>query len=87
MSNAVTQLTTYAKIDKLKSFQSEAILSLFVGVGTLCLFPTGAGKTLCFTGVPVLYDILFNSPFEEGRERKVNFRPFALIEKRDSSWP
>jgi hypothetical protein len=32
MSNAVTQLTTYAKIDKLKSFQSEAILSLFVGV-------------------------------------------------------
>ena len=56
------QLAGHANIDRVKSFQADAIKRLFVGVDTLCIFPTGAGKTLCFEGVVVLYDLVFNGP-------------------------
>jgi ATP-dependent DNA helicase RecQ len=43
-------------IDTLKPQQEEAIGNLLEGRNTFCIFPTGFGKSLVFTLLPLLWD-------------------------------
>jgi superfamily II DNA or RNA helicase len=52
-------LASSAKIPALRNYQLDGLLSLFVGIDTLCIFPTGSGKTLVFAGVVALYKLLY----------------------------
>ncbi|MEZ4906561.1 MAG: ATP-dependent DNA helicase RecQ [Saprospiraceae bacterium] len=54
ISNAVGILNQYWGFDTFYSEQEKIILSILEGNNTICLMPTGGGKSLCFQ-VPALY--------------------------------
>jgi len=71
---ATPMLAISAKIPALRNYQLDGLLSLFVGIDTLCIFPTGSGKTLVFTGVVALYKLLYTNL--GGND---SFRPFGIV--------
>ena len=53
-------VATILGVPSLYPIQKQSILSVFIGITLMLIQPTGFGKTLCFWGVPILYDYCYN---------------------------